>query len=141
MGIWFAPFTLEDLHRTLEVGLAARLGIVFTGFGDDWLAASMPVESRTHQPMGLLHGGVSLALAATVGSGAANLCVDRARYRCARQEINGNHVRAVTAGLVTATARPHHLGARSHIWQIAIRDPAERLVCIARLTIAVVAAR
>jgi 1,4-dihydroxy-2-naphthoyl-CoA hydrolase len=140
MSIWFAPFTLDDLNRTQAGGLAAQLAIQFTACGEDWLAATMPVDHRTRQPMGLLHGGASLALAHTVGAVAGNLCVDRARFRCLGQEINGNHVRAVTAGLVTATARPHHVGARSHIWQVEIRDPAARLVCISRLTLAVAAA-
>ena len=139
MSIWFAPFSLAELRRTREVGLAQRLGIEFTAFGDDWLAATMPVDHRSHQPMGLLHGGASFTLAETVAGGAADLCVDRARFRCVGQEINGNHVRGVAAGLVTATARPHHIGARSHVWQVEIRDPATRLVCIARLTLAVVA--
>jgi 1,4-dihydroxy-2-naphthoyl-CoA hydrolase len=140
MAIWFAPFTLPDLNGTLAAGLAAHLGIEFTGCGDDWLAAAMPVDRRTRQPMGLLHGGASLALAATVGGGAANLCVDRAHYRCRVQEINGNHVRGVSTGRVTATARPLHVGARSHVWQVEIRDSAARLVCVSRLTLAVVAA-
>jgi 1,4-dihydroxy-2-naphthoyl-CoA hydrolase len=139
MSIWFAPFTLEQVNRTRVVGLAARLGMEFTAFGDDWLAATMPVDQRTYQPMGLLHGGASLALAETVGSVAGTLCVDRARSRCIGQEINGNHLRAATTGPVTATARPHHVGARSQVWQIEIRDPAARLVCISRLTLAVVA--
>ena len=138
MGIWYAPFALEDLNRTKVVGLAAQLGMQFTAFGDDWLAATMPVDERTRQPLGLLHGGASLALAETVGSAAGSLCIDRARFSCRGQEINGNHVRAIRAGLVTATTRPHHLGARSQVWQIEIRDPAARLVCIARLTMAVV---
>jgi 1,4-dihydroxy-2-naphthoyl-CoA hydrolase len=140
MSIWFAPLALEDLRRTFQVGLAAALGIEFSAFGDDWLAATMPVDERSHQPMGLLHGGASFALAETVGGGAATLCVDRARFRCVAQEINGNHVRGVSAGRVTATARPYHIGARSHVWQVEIRDPAARLVCVARLTLAVVAA-
>jgi uncharacterized protein (TIGR00369 family) len=139
MSIWFAPFTIEQLHGTLEVGLAAHLGVEFTAAGDDWLAATMPVDARTHQPMGLLHGGASLALAETVGSCAANLCVDRQRVRCLGQEINGNHIRAVATGLVTATARPLHLGGRSHVWAVEIRDPAARLVCVSRLTLAVLA--
>jgi 1,4-dihydroxy-2-naphthoyl-CoA hydrolase len=140
MSIWFAPFELEDLNRTRVVGLAAHFGMQFTAFGDDWLAATMPVDERTRQPFGLLHGGASLALAETVGSAAGNQCVDRARFSCRGQEINGNHVRAATAGLVTATARPHHVGARSQVWQIEIHNPAAQLVCIARLTLATVAA-
>jgi 1,4-dihydroxy-2-naphthoyl-CoA hydrolase len=98
----------------------------------------MPVEPHTRQPMGYLHGGASLALAETVGSVAANLVVDRARQRCLGQEINANHLRPVSDGLVTATARPFHIGSRSQVWSIEIRDPEERLACISRLTMAVV---
>jgi uncharacterized protein (TIGR00369 family) len=100
----------------------------------------MPVNAHTHQPMGVLHGGASVALAETVGSTAANLCVDPAREVCLGQEINANHLRPVSAGWVTATARPLHRGGRSHVWQIEIRDEHERLVCVSRLTMAVVAA-
>jgi 1,4-dihydroxy-2-naphthoyl-CoA hydrolase len=140
MSIWFAPFTLEEVNRTRVVGLAGRLGMVFTAVGDDWLAATMPVDERTQQPMRLLHGGASLALAETVGGTAGNLCVDRGRLRCLGQEINGNHLRAASSGPVTATARPLHLGGRSQVWSIEITDPAARLVCVSRLTLAVVAA-
>ncbi len=98
----------------------------------------MPVEPRTHQPMGYLHGGASLVLAETLGSVAANYVIDRARQRCLGQEINANHLRPVSDGLVTGTARPYHLGARSQVWSIEIRDPRERLVCVSRLTMAVV---
>lgn len=141
MAVWFAPFTVEDLNRSAVVGLAAHLDIRFTGVGEDWLAASMPVDARTHQPYGLLHGGASLSLAETVGSVAASLCLDPARFRCVGQEINGNHVRGVTSGRVTGTARPWHVGGRSHVWHIEIRDEAEQLVCVSRLTVAVIAAR
>jgi 1,4-dihydroxy-2-naphthoyl-CoA hydrolase len=140
MSIWFAPFTLEEVNRTRVVGLAARLGMQFSACGDDWLAATMPVDSRTQQPMRLLHGGASLALAETVGGTAGNLCIDRARFQCLGQEINGNHLRGASSGSVTATARPYHLGARSQVWAIEITDPEARLVCVSRLTLAVVAA-
>lgn len=140
MSIWFAPFTLEEVNRARLVGLAAQLGMRFSAVGDDWLAATMPVDSRTQQPMRLLHGGASLALAGTVGSVAGNLCVDRTRFRCLGQEINGNHLRGASAGSVTATARAYHLGARSQVWAIEIADEAARLICVSRLTLVVVAA-
>ena len=98
----------------------------------------MPVEPHTRQPMGYLHGGASLVLAETLGSVAANFVVDRAKFRCLGQEINANHLRPVAEGLVTGTARPFHIGTRSQVWSIEIRDPRERLVCISRLTMAVV---
>jgi 1,4-dihydroxy-2-naphthoyl-CoA hydrolase len=138
MGIWFANPTVKDAMGSQVGLLSPHLGIVFTEVGADYLRGTMPVEPRTHQPMGYLHGGASVAFAETLGSVAANFVVDLARFRCLGQEINANHLRPVTDGLVTGTARPFHIGARSHVWGIEIRDPGERLVCVSRLTIAVV---
>jgi 1,4-dihydroxy-2-naphthoyl-CoA hydrolase len=118
--------------------LAAHLDIRVTEIGPDYLRATMPVNAHTHQPMGILHGGASVALAETVGSLAANLCVDTEKSVCVGQEINANHVRSVASGLVTATARPYHIGGRSQVWGIEIRDENDRLVCVSRLTMAVV---
>jgi len=101
----------------------------------------MPVNSHTHQPMGVLHGGASVALAETVGSLAASLCIDRDKYVCLGQEINANHLRPVSSGIVTGTARPYHIGARSQVWHIEIRDERDKLVCVSRLTMAVVERR
>jgi len=98
----------------------------------------MPVNRQVHQPTGVLHGGASVALAETVGSVAANLCVDMTTHMCLGQEINANHLRGVSSGLVTATARPFHIGTRSQVWHIEIRDEQDRLVCVSRLTMAVV---
>ena len=112
--------------------------LTVTEWGEDFLRGTMPVEPRTRQPMGYLHGGASMVLAETLGSVAANACVDMARFRCMGQEINANHLRPVADGLVFGTARPHHLGARSQVWGIEIRDADEKLVCISRLTIAVI---
>jgi len=137
MAIWFANPTIEET-RAHHLGLlASTLGIEFTEFGADYLRGSMPVEPRVHQPMGYLHGGASLVLAETLGSVAANYVVDYSRQRCMGQEINANHLRPVSEGLVIGTARPLHLGARSQVWSIEIRDSKERLVCISRLTMAV----
>jgi 1,4-dihydroxy-2-naphthoyl-CoA hydrolase len=141
MAIWFAKPSLEALTAGQAGLLSAHLGIEFTEWGDDYLRGTMPVEPRTRQPMGFLHGGASMALAETLGSVAANYAVDPAKFRCLGQEINGNHLRPVTDGLVTGTARPIHLGSRSQVWGIEIRDPRERLVCISRLTVAVVELR
>jgi 1,4-dihydroxy-2-naphthoyl-CoA hydrolase len=138
MPIWFANPTVDDARISQEGLLAPHLGIEFTEWGDDYLRGTMPVEARTRQPMGFLHGGASLVLAETLGSVAANFVVDRARFRCLGQEINANHLRPVPDGIVIGTARPYHIGARSQVWSIEIRDPAERLVCISRLTMAVV---
>jgi 1,4-dihydroxy-2-naphthoyl-CoA hydrolase len=137
MAIWFGNPTIEQAHAAHQGLLASHLGIRFTEFGADYLRGTMPVEPRVHQPMGYLHGGASLVLAETLGSVAANYVVDYAHQRCMGQEINANHLRPVAEGLVTGTARPYHLGARSQVWSIEIRDPQERLVCISRLTVAV----
>jgi 1,4-dihydroxy-2-naphthoyl-CoA hydrolase len=138
MAIWFANPSIEDAKASQDGLLAPHLGIEMTEFGPDYLRGTMPVEPRTRQPMGFLHGGASLVLAETLGSVAANFVVDRAKFRCLGQEINANHLRPVSAGLVVGTARPFHIGARSQVWSIEIRDPKERLVCISRLTMAVV---
>jgi 1,4-dihydroxy-2-naphthoyl-CoA hydrolase len=141
MSIWRNATNLEQLQGGTKNTLIEVLGIRFTEIGADYLRASMPVDARTHQPTGVLHGGASVALAETLGSTAANLCVDPQRELCLGQEINANHLRPVASGLVTATARPLHRGSRSQVWQIEIRDERERLVCVSRLTMAVVAAR
>lgn len=138
MAIWFANPTIEDVRSGSAVHLASHLGIVFTEFGDDFLRGTMPVDPRTRQPLGFLHGGASVALAETLGSVAAHFVVDTAKFRCFGQEINANHLRPVREGLVTGTARPVHIGSRTQVWSIEIRDPRERLVCISRLTVAVV---
>ena len=141
MSIWYSQFSLEDLAQRIPGTLVEHLGIRMTEFGPDFLRATMAVDGRTRQLMGVLHGGASVALAETVGSFAANLCVDREKYNCLGQEINANHLRPVASGFVTATARPIHIGARSHVWHIEIHDDGGRLVCISRLTMAVIERR
>ena len=138
MAIWFGNPTIDEVRKASLGLMSSHLGIEYTEFGDDYLRGTMPVEPRTRQPMGYLHGGASLAFAETLGSVAANYVVDPARFRCLGQEINANHLRPVTDGLVIGTARPMHMGSRSQVWGVEIRDPRERLVCISRLTIAVV---
>jgi len=137
MIIWRSPQTLESLNAASAGSMVQRLDIVFTEIGDDFIRATMPVDERTHQPFGLLHGGASVALAETLGSTGANMCVDRSRYRCLGQEINANHVRSARNGRVTGTARPLHIGGRSQVWSIEIADEADQLVCVSRLTMAV----
>ena len=138
MSIWRTRTSIEQLQVHSRNTLADTIGIRVTEIGPDYVRATMPVSPRTHQPMGVLHGGASVALAETVGSLAANLCVDQALYVCLGQEINANHLRPVSSGIVTATARPYHIGKRSHVWGIEIRDEREKLVCVSRLTLAVV---
>jgi 1,4-dihydroxy-2-naphthoyl-CoA hydrolase len=131
--IWFRPYTLDQV-RFFGNSLPQHLGIEFTELGADFLRGRMPVDDRTRQPYGILHGGASVALAETLGSTGAGLIVDPDKYYCVGQEINANHVRAVRDGFVIGTARPLHLGRRSHVWEIHIADEQERLVCISRIT-------
>lgn len=139
--IWFNPhITVEEL-QPLGVGtMGEHLGIQWVEIGDNYLKASMPVDARTHQPFGLLHGGASCVLAETVGSVASYLVVDSALYRPVGLEINANHVRGVRSGRVTATATPLHLGSSTHVWDIKIHDEGMHLICVSRLTVAVVPA-
>jgi len=112
--IWFRPYTVADVGFFRD-SLPKHLGIEFTEIGADFLRGRMPVDERTKQPYGILHGGASVALAETLGSTAAGLVVDPDKYRVVGQEINANHVRAVSNGFVIGTARPHHVGKRSHV--------------------------
>ena len=138
MSIWRSLQTLENLNGNREGTLIGTLGIVFTEIGDDFVRGTMPVDARTVQPYGLLHGGASVALAETLGSMGAAMCVDAAEYQVVGQEINANHVRAARSGLVTGTARAVHLGGRAHVWSIEIVNDAQKLVCISRITMAVI---
>ncbi len=137
MSIWRRLQTLETLNALGAGTMARPLGIVFTEIGEDFIRGTMPVDDRTRQPLGLLHGGASVALAETLGSTGANLCVDDSRL-CLGQEINANHVRSARTGTVTGTARPLHIGGRSQVWGIDIVDESGALVCISRLTMAVI---
>ncbi|PJK07483.1 esterase [Lysobacteraceae bacterium NML120232] len=137
----FRPdISLEQLNAWSENTLMHPLGIVFTELGKDYLCATMPVDARTHQPYGLLHGGASAALAETLGSTAAGLCVsdDEAVVGI---EINANHLRGVRQGEVKGTARPLHVGRSTQVWEIRIENSDGQLVCISRLTVAVIAKR
>jgi 1,4-dihydroxy-2-naphthoyl-CoA hydrolase len=139
--IWFAEPDLDALNRVHAQDINGHLGIEMTDFGADWLAGRMPVDARTRQPMGILHGGASVVLAESLASAAANLCVDSAVAYCVGQEVNANHLRAVTEGYVTGVTRPFHLGRTSQVWGIELKDANGRPTCIARLTIAVVPRR
>jgi 1,4-dihydroxy-2-naphthoyl-CoA hydrolase len=135
MPIWFEPPSMEELRSlTRTATLASHIGIEFTEVGDDFLRARMPVNDHTRQPFGILHGGASVALAETLASFGATYCVDRSRYRVVGQEINANHIRAVSSGYVTGTAKPIHVGKRSQVWEVRIEDEQQRLVCISRMT-------
>jgi 1,4-dihydroxy-2-naphthoyl-CoA hydrolase len=134
------PAAMPDWAATIAAkGMAGVLGIELLELNAARVVATMPVDDRTRQPFGLLHGGASIALAETVASLGAAANIDRTRFVAVGQEINGNHLRAKTDGVVRATAVPVHVGRSSQVWSIEIRDELERLVCISRCTMAVVA--
>lgn len=134
--IWRRTLTLEALNTMGAGTLVEHVGIRFVEVGLDFLRATMPVDRRTHQPYGQLHGGASVVLAETLGSTAANACVPEGRY-CVGLAVNASHVRAVRSGHVTGTARPVHRGRSTQVWRIEIEDDEGRLVCESRLTLAV----
>jgi len=137
MRIWKSELTLDQAngwHNTM----IETIGIAITDIGDDYVRGTMPVDARTHQPYGLLHGGASVALAETLGSLGAMMCADAKTHLAVGLDINANHLRGVTDGIVTGTARPIHLGRTTQVWEIRIEDERLRLVCIARLTVAIV---
>lgn len=138
MALWKTTPVLDQLNALRRNTLIETLDIRITDVGDDYVRGTMPVDARTHQPYGLLHGGASVALAETLGSMASMLCIDAAREVAVGLDINANHLRAVTSGVVTGTARAVHIGRSTQVWEIRIEDPAGKLVCISRLTVAVV---
>ena len=133
------PVDIDALNARARGSLVEHLGIVVTEAGDDWLRGTMPVDARTKQPYGLLHGGASVALAETLGSMAGGLCVDSATEAVVGLEINANHLRAVREGTVTGTARALHVGRSTHVWEIRIENEVGKPVCVSRITLAVVA--
>lgn len=141
MSVWFGDVSGIALNAMSESTLIEALGIEITELRDDALVGRMPVDSRTVQPAGVLHGGASVALAETLASWAGHLAVDREKFHVVGQEINANHIRPVSSGWVTATVTPAAIGRRSHVWEIRIVDEAGRLVCISRCTLAVIEQR
>lgn len=137
MSIWFQEPRLAEIQQRTVDTLVSHLGIEVTEIGADYVRGRMPVDRRTVQPAGILHGGASVVLAETLGSIGANLAVDPALKMCVGLEVNANHVRAMQTGHVLATARPLHLGGSTQIWEIRVEDEQGRLVCISRLTMAV----
>ena len=138
MRIWQKPISVELLTAGTRKTADEHLGIEFLEVGDDYLVGRVPVDERTRQPYGLLHGGVSVVLAETLGScGAAFSCPPG--YRAVGLDINANHLRGVSSGWVTATARPLHRGRTTHVWQIELRDDAGNMSCISRITMAILA--
>ena len=133
--------TLQSLNKMSKGCMLEHIGIEFTEIGEDFIKARMPVDNRTHQPYGLLHGGASVTLAETLGSVAAHFVVNNDLYYTVGQEINANHIRSVKSGYVYGTAKAIHLGKKSHVWGIEITDEQEKLVCISRITMAIIEKR
>lgn len=138
MGIFKTALTVADLNKWSANTLAEQLGIEFLTIGDDFLEARMPVDKRTHQPLGMLHGGASVALVETMGSVAAALCVDVTKQYCVGLEVNANHIRSVMNGFVFGITKPVHIGKRTHVWEIRISNAQGDLVCLGRITMAVI---
>ncbi len=138
MGIWIREPDLADLHEGRKNTISELLDIRFEAFDDQSITASMPVDSRTHQPYGLLHGGASVVLAETLGSMASYHCIDTSRFYCVGLEVNANHLRALRSGRVTGVCRPVHLGRSTHVWDIRLSGEDGKTSCISRLTVAVV---
>jgi 1,4-dihydroxy-2-naphthoyl-CoA hydrolase len=137
MAIWFDGFPLDYANERAKDSLIAHLGIEVIEAGDDYLKARMPVDQRTRQPAGVLHGGASVALAETLASWAAAFAVDRSKHHCVGIEINANHLRPASSGFVIGIARPIQLGKSLHVWEIRISDEKDKLVCVSRVTMAV----
>ncbi len=138
MTIWKQSPSIDQINASSRNTLVDTLGMLVIEIGEDFIRGTMPVDARTRQPFGLLHGGASVALAETLGSLAGNLCLDTTREVAVGLDINANHIRAVTQGVVTGTARALHIGRTTQVWEIRIEDEKQRLVCISRLTLAVV---
>ena len=136
MTVWKTQTTLDQIKERSKNTLVEHLGIEFLEIGDDYLKAKMPVDFRTKQPAGLLHGGASVALAETLGSIAAGLCLDSEKKTIVGLEINANHIRPVKDGWVTGVTKPIHVGNTTQIWEIKIYNEQDKLVCVSRITVA-----
>jgi uncharacterized protein (TIGR00369 family) len=140
VSIWKKAVTVEGLNAASANTVDSHLGIEFTEIGDDYLCARVPVNEKTRQPYGLLHGGVSVVLAETLGSCGA-YCASPEGYKAVGLDINANHIRGVTSGWVTGTARPVHIGRTIHVWHIDLRNDAGELSCVSRLTVSILPPR
>ena len=129
---------IAHLQEFSKNTMVEHLGMEFLELGEDFISAKMPVDHRTHQPMGLLHGGASVALAETLGSVASSLVIDMNRYHSVGMEINANHIKSARSGFVYGKATPIHIGKKPHVWDIKITNESEELVCISRLTVAII---
>lgn len=137
MKIWHINMNIPAVTERGKNTMIEHLGIEFTEIGDDFLIARMPVDHRTRQPLGIMHGGASCVLAETVGSTAANCCVDPAKFYCVGLEINTNHIRSIREGFVYGFAKPYHLGKSTQVWSIEITNDNKQIISINRLTMMV----
>lgn len=137
-GIWFREFTVEQAAQIVRNTMIEHVGIEFVEIGDDFIRGRMPVDHRTRQPFGILHGGASVVLAETLASVGCQFTIDWQRFRAVGLEINANHIRAVPDGFVTGTAKPFHLGRRTQVWEIQLRDDRGKLSCVSRITMAII---
>lgn len=138
MSIWFRKVEIEELNKMHENTMQSFCGIEFTEVGEDYIKARMPVNERTKQPHGLLHGGANVVLAESLGSIAAVLCIDLEKYVCVGLEVNANHIRAVRDGYVYGITKPLHIGRSTQIWEIKIYDEQDKLTCVSRITNAII---
>lgn len=138
MSIWHREISLAQINALGRDNMVGYVGIEMIGIGDDFLRGRMPVDHRTRQPFGILHGGASVVLAETLASVGCQFTVDWERYRAVGLEINANHIRAVSSGFVTGHARPSHLGRRTQVWEVRLTDERDKLTCISRVTMAII---
>ena len=136
--IWAKKISLDEIDAFLKNSIEEQLGIKIVEVGDDYIKATMPVDHRTRQPFGILHGGASVVLAESLGSFASYLIIKSEDQIGAGIEVNANHIRSVSEGIVTGIVRPIHLGNQLHVWEIKIRDQKNKLICISRLTVAII---
>lgn len=136
--IWFKQYTLEDVNRIFDTYMTKLLAIKATKINQDSIVASMPITDNVRQPFGILHGGASVVLAESIGSVASNMIIDAEKYAGVGLDINANHVRSASKGILTATCSPLHIGKTTHIWDIKICDEDNKLICISRLTVAII---
>jgi len=136
--MWYRAYTLAEVNDLFALNMTGYLGIKATSIADGQIVAEMPISDRVKQPYGLLHGGASVVLAESVGSIASNMLIDSDIYAGVGLEVNANHIRSVTKGMVTAICKPYHIGKTTHVWDIQILNERKQLVCISRLTIAII---
>lgn len=136
--IWPREYQVEDLNNRPKGHIGEVLGIEFLEIGDDFISARMPVNEKTHQPYGILHGGASVVLAETLGSVASNLIINSEKYIAVGLEVNANHLRPVKSGFVKGICKPIHIGGKTHVWDIRLYDDRGKMNCVSRLTVAIV---